>query len=203
MYCSKCGKEITPKANFCHSCGFKISEGSNIATGSPSISVNVGNQNTDIRIENNIETKEHPITYNLEKKYDAKIPVKATWITIIGIIGSCASIYGLIPTFYPSFVSNNPITAFINDHGFLIIILSGVFLLSGISILKRRSLWQDSIGVKSDENGFIHFVKLEGQCPLCKGKLKIKNSKNGMFAQCSRNPEQHRFTFDPTWMDDI
>lgn len=206
MFCEKCGKEIGNEANFCSNCGTPQSNEKtiNIETGKSSINIGVGNlPNSNIHIGDKVTKGEEPIVYEMNKTSNHRLPIKASWAVfagVIGFIGSVARIYSVLSD--GIFVSTQQ-----NDWFFPLMPISMLLLIFGVFLLRSKFLWLQFFGFRLDEEGYVTFIRLKGKCPLCTGDLNVRYSgpegARSIGALCTRNPEQHRFTFDPTWLDKL
>jgi hypothetical protein len=159
--------------------------------------------NSNIHIGDKVIKGEEPIVYEMKTTTSYRLPFKASWAAfagLIGFIGSIASIY--------SFFSNGIVSGTQQSNWFFPLIpISILLLLFGIVLLKSKYIWLQFFGFSLDAEGYIRFIRLKGKCPLCTGDLHVRYSgpegARHIGALCSRNPEQHRFTFDQTWLDNL
>jgi hypothetical protein len=119
-------------------------------------------------------------------------PIKATWLTIsglVGFIGSIASIVSLWPNFSLWLVGLLPFFT--------------VFYLIGFALQRYRFIRLPYVpfNLEADRNGKIFITRLEGNCPQCDGKLKLRDTKFGDYTItdicCTRNID-HNWKFDFT-----
>jgi len=207
MFCGKCGKKLGCEANFCSNCGTPLSqdlESIDVKTGGASVNIGVGNlPNSNIHIGDKIVKEDEPLVYEMNKTVNSRLPIKASWAAFagaIGVIGSIASIYSVL--------SNGLLNSTEQNNWFFPLMpISILLLVVGILLLRSKFIWLQFFGFGLDEQGYIRFVRLRGKCPLCTGSLSVRYSgpkgARSIGASCSRNPEQHRFTFDPTWLDNL
>jgi hypothetical protein len=207
MFCNKCGKAVDEGANYCSNCGECVSSETpsfKVETGDSSVNIGVGNlPNANIHIGDRITKNVEHIHYELHKTSNTKLPFKASWAVFagtIGFLGSIASIYSTLSNGLFSSVSPKPWL-------FPVFSISTFLLIFGILLAKNQFVWAQFFGFVTDKNGYIRFIRLKGKCPLCTGNLSVRYSGTGgrksIGAICSVNPDQHRFTFDPTWLDRI
>jgi hypothetical protein len=165
--------------------------------------VGIGNlPNANIHIGDKIQRGNEPVIYQLERSTDVKTPIKALWLFVAGAVSFLAAFLDALS----NLGLKMPIFGTINIHP-MVIPASGLIFLSGLALLRHRFLWLQFFGVETDSQGFIHITKLKGICPLCSSMLSVryiglKNAKE-IVAICVRNPERHRFTFDPTDLSEI
>jgi len=206
MYCDSCGKQAKDDANFCAYCGFNFRGGSHsnsVKTGQGSFNVGVGNlPNANIHIGDKIQHGEEPILYHLERTGDIKTPIKAIWVFFAGAISFLAAFLDVLSNLGLKL----PIFEKISVYP-LVVPVAGLFLLFGLALMRHRFIWLQFFGLETDPLGFIHITRLKGTCPKCDATLSVKyigpkNAKE-IAAICSRNPEKHRFTFDPTELSEI
>ncbi|MGR2682403.1 zinc ribbon domain-containing protein [Chromobacterium haemolyticum] len=207
MFCSNCGVEVLETANYCHACGADARNGkhsgSAINIGEGSINVGVGNlPNANIHIGDKIQHGNEPIIYELNRTGDIKTPVKAAWVFIAGAVGFAASILDILSNL--GFKAHELLSIKFPPMAIPFI---GVIFVTGAALVRHKFIWLQFFGLETDRNGFIHIVKLRGTCPHCKSKLSVryvgpKNAKE-IVAICSRNPDKHRYTFDPTELPEL
>ena len=123
-------------------------------------------------------------------------PVKAGWLVVSGVmgfIGSIASIISLWQHLSLWFV--------------LLLSFASFCLIAGVALLRERFIRIPYLpfNLESDKTGKVFVTKIEGNCPLCDGKLKLrdigpKNTKI-TYLRCTRNPA-HIWNFDFTVLDE-
>ena len=202
MHCTECGKEASDQAKYCSECGHSLkSPDLNITSGDNS--VNFGHQNqvsgNTININQSGDDTERAVIDRTKVKplSIAGTQLKASWILISGLLGffgSIASILGFIETDYQFF--------------FILSMAIGVVLFPvGMILLQTKHLsFPPFFNLESGSQGEIYITKIEGSCPKCTGKLKLrsigpKNNKTTVV-RCTRNPD-HIWGFDPTVLPDL
>ncbi|MBB1453161.1 zinc ribbon domain-containing protein [Pseudoalteromonas sp. SG43-1] len=203
MNCTACGKEANVQAKFCSECGNDLKIQNNINIESGDNSVNFGQQNqvtgNTININSNEDasnkayidrTKVRPLSV-------AGTQLKASWLLVSGLLsffGSIASILGFIGTEY-QFI-------------FIITMAIGAILFPiGMALVQSKHLdFPPFFNLETGSKGEIYITKVEGSCPKCTGKLKLrsigpKNNKTTVV-RCTRNPD-HMWGFDPTVLPDL
>jgi hypothetical protein len=115
---------------------------------------------------------------------------------VVGFIGSIASIAALPRTLLPIFL--------------VLLIIGMAFVLVG-AFVKRQGFTGVPIPIifegrafELDEEGYIHWTKIEGICPFCPGRpsrMKLRDYRDGEVWRkkvvCQRNPD-HVLRFDHT-----
>jgi hypothetical protein len=122
-------------------------------------------------------------------------PVNASWLavsSIVGFIGSIASIVSLLPNF-PSWLV-------------LLLAFTIFCLFLGNSLVRQRFVRiSQSFNLEADRTGKVFVTKIEGDCPLCDGKLKLRDvgrdNNKVTCVCCTRNPD-HNWKFDFTVLDE-
>jgi hypothetical protein len=176
-----------------------------ISSGSRSINLGARNsvENSNFHIgdvHNHRDTTSEPIALidrvqSKPLKVTGK-PVKAAWLIvsgIVGFIGSIASIASLWPNF-PLWLA--------------VLLPFAVFcLIVGISLARQRFIRIPYLpfNLEADRKGKVFLTKIEGDCPLCDGKLKLRdigpNDHKVTCVRCTRNPD-HIWNFDFTVLDE-
>lgn len=203
MYCSNCGKQTESTARFCASCGSSLHDIHSIPTiqtGQDSINIGVGNlPNANIHIGDKIQLTEEPIVYQLDRTNDVRTPIKALWVFIAGAVNFLAALLELM--------TNLGVKIPLLPDSPIFMAFAALLMFIGLILLRHRFVWLQFFGIETDLDGYIHFTNLKGICPKCGSTLSVryvgpKDAKE-LIALCSRNPEKHRFTFDPTELPDI
>ncbi|WP_281910594.1 hypothetical protein [Massilia varians] len=123
-------------------------------------------------------------------------PLQAGWIVVSGILG----VTGSIAT----------IAGFWKELSFLFVLILSIalfFLIVGVSLIRHRFVRLPYLpfNVEADSSGKTFITKVQGNCPRCDGKLKLReigpkeNAKT--FVRCTRNPD-HIWNFDFTVLDE-
>jgi len=195
--------EATEQAKYCSECGHKLNPADSVNISSGDNSVNFGQQNQVTGNMININSNED----NSEKAYIDRSKVKplsiagtqlkASWLVVSGLLGffgSIASILGFIGTEYQFF--------------FIVSMVVGAILFPiGMVLVQTKHLsFPPFFNLESGSRGEIYITKVEGSCPKCTGKLKLrsigpKNNKTTVV-RCTRNPD-HMWGFDPTVLPDL
>ena len=203
MHCTECGTEATDQAKFCSECGHNLSAAGSVKISSGDNSVNFGNKNQVTGNTININSKKD----DSEKAYIDRTKIKplsiagtqlkASWLVISGLLGffgSIASILGFLGTGYQFF--------------FIVSMAVGAILFPiGMVLVQTKHMsFPPFFNLESGSRGEIYFTKIEGSCPKCTGKLKLrsigpKNNKTTVV-RCTRNPD-HMWSFDPTVLPDL
>ncbi|MGI0115207.1 hypothetical protein [Zooshikella sp. RANM57] len=202
-YCSDCGTEVFEQAKFCFECGRNLCVIDSVNISSGDNSVNFGLQNHVTGNTINISSREG----DSEKAYIDRVKVKplaiagtqlrAFWLFISGLLGffgSIASILGFIGTEYQLFF-------------IFFMIVSAILFFIGMVLLQTKHIsFPPFFNLESGSKGEIYLTKIEGSCPKCTGKLKLrsigpKNNKTTVV-RCTRNPD-HIWGFDPTVLPDL
>lgn len=123
-------------------------------------------------------------------------PIKAGWLVtsgVVGFIGSVASIVGLSQRLSFGFV--------------LLLTLAGFCLTVGMALLRHRFIRVPYLpfNFEADREGKVFVTKIEGNCPLCDGKLKLRDlgpkDNKVTYLRCTRNPD-HIGKFDFTVLNE-
>ena len=203
MDCNECGAENKEQAKFCSECGHNLKNPSNVNISSGDNSVNFGNQNQvsgntiNINSGKNDSEKAYIDRTKIKPLSIAGTQLKASWLLISGLLsffGSIASILGFIGTEYQFF--------------FILSMLAGAILFPvGMMLVQTKHIsFPPFFNLESGSDGEIYITKIEGSCPKCTGKLKLrsigpKNNKTTVV-RCTRNPD-HMWSFDPTVLPDL
>lgn len=202
MHCVKCGAEHETKDNFCRNCGSSLSVGgihNTFTTGDQSF--NAGQNN--IITGNNISVGGHgePVAYIDRVKTTPLTlgghPVRVAWVITSGVLGIVGSIASILSTWATSY----------QYLWILLLGLSATALLIGIALNRTHfTRLPPFINFESNKAGEIFTTKIEGACPKCDGRLKLrdvgqKNNKT-TIVRCTRNPD-HYWNFDPTVLGEL
>jgi hypothetical protein len=203
MHCTECGVKASEQAKFCSECGHNLNAADNVKILSGDNSVNFGykNQVTGNTININSNQDDSEIAYIDRTKIRplsiAGTQLKASWLVISGLLGffgSVASILGFIGTGYQFF--------------FIVSMTIGAILFPiGMVLVQTKHMsFPPFFNLESGSKGEIYFTKIEGSCPKCTGRLKLrsigpKNNK-ATVVRCTRNPD-HMWGFDPTVLPDL
>ncbi|CAE6871814.1 hypothetical protein [Paraburkholderia domus] len=123
-------------------------------------------------------------------------PVTAGWLIVsggVGFIGSLASIVGLWQHLSFWFV--------------LLLSFTMFCLIVGIALVRNRFVRIPYLpfNIEADRSGRMFISRIEGNCPLCDGKLKLRDigpkDHKVTYARCTRNPD-HMWKFDFTVLDE-
>lgn len=118
---------------------------------------------------------------------------KRTWLTAVGAAGLAASIgelafrWGVWP--------------------FWLIIPSGVAFFIGHGLMRKGFVrFADLINVESDKAGRVYLTTLGGDCPVCRGEVKLKDvgakRESKVVIQC-KEEFTHRWEFDSRQLDEL
>ncbi|MDQ3816393.1 MAG: zinc ribbon domain-containing protein [Acidobacteriota bacterium] len=207
--CSNCGAEVEQTDKFCKNCGVHFT---NNASGSNTIQGdnNTGNfQNTggihgsnlsfNYGSENRIPTEFRRVkdtNLGITPRQVMALGMLPTLTGLLGFIGSIASIVALPRTLFPIFA---------------LFLLIGVALVLVGAFVRQRGFTGIPIPIiladhafELDDEGYIHWTKIEGICPYCSGRpsrMKLRDYKDGEVWRkrvvCQRNPD-HAVRFDHT-----
>ncbi|WP_202966631.1 hypothetical protein [Cellvibrio sp. OA-2007] len=195
--------EATEQAKFCSECGNNLNPTGNVTISSGDSSINFGQRNHVTGNTININSSED----EFEKAYIDRTKVrplsiagtqlKASWLVLSGLLslfGSIASILGFVGTEYQFF--------------FILSMAIGAILFPiGMVLVQTKHMsFPPFFSLESGSRGEIYITKIEGSCPKCTGKLKLrsigpKNNKTTVV-RCTRNPD-HMWGFDPTVLPDL
>ncbi|MFQ6757439.1 MAG: zinc ribbon domain-containing protein [Deltaproteobacteria bacterium] len=203
MHCTECGKDANEQDKFCSECGNNLRNSNGIVISSRENSINFGQNNQLAGNTINVNPVQDPreTAYINRTKIKplsvAGIQLKASWLLVSGLIGffgSIASILGFIGTGY--------------QFPFIISMSIGIMLFPiGMMLMQSKHFnFPPFFNLESGSNGEIYITKIEGDCPKCTGKLKLrsvgpKNMKT-IVVRCTRNPD-HIWGFDPTVLPDL
>jgi len=202
MHCTECGKEAGEQAKYCSECGHSLKRSDvNITSGDNS--VNFGQQNqvsgNTININQSDDVTEKAMIDRTKVKplSIAGTQLKASWLLISGLLGffgSIASILGFIGTDYQFFFP-------------LSMAVGGVLFFIGMALLQTKHLsFPPFFNLESGSQGEIYITKVEGSCPKCTGKLKLRSigpkDNKATVVRCTRNHD-HIWGFDTTVLPDL
>ncbi len=176
-----------------------------INSGSHSINIGSGNtvENSNLHVgdvHNYGDTNSPPVA-TIDRVYSKALtirdkPVKAGWLAVsggVGFIGSLASIVGLRPHLSFMFV--------------LLMSLAAFCLIVGMVLLRNRFVHVPYLpwNFEADRSGKVFISKIEGDCPRCDGKLKLRDigpkDHKSTHVCCTRNLD-HKWKFDFTVLDE-
>lgn len=198
MYCPQCSALHEAIDHFCRKCGTSLSPvttTTNTAT-SGDHSFNAGQHNTftgsiNIRSEN-----DEPRAYiDRVKNRPLSIgghPLKVSWVILSGGLGFASSVVTIWSVF-----PKGP------HYGVLILLaISMVAIMLGTVLHSQRFARLGSfLTFESDKEGAIFLTEIGGECPICDGKLKLRDvgqkEQRTTLVRCTRNPD-HFWLFDPT-----
>lgn len=178
-----------------------MKEKESISSGSHSI--NIGSQNSiknanlhigDIHNHENFQSKPTAIIKRVTSTPANMfgMPVKAGWLTMSGFIGFIGSIASII-----SYWQHLSIW-FVLLFAFLIFLM-----VSGTMLIRQRFIRIPYLpyNIEADKSGRVFITKIEGDCPICDGKLKLRDigpsDNQTTYVRCIRNPD-HIWKFDFT-----
>jgi hypothetical protein len=172
---------------------------SRIQSGPHSINLGTGNsvENSHLQIVHNHGSLDARPIAIIDRVYSKPVsflgsPVKSGWLVIsgvVGFIGSIASIVGL--------------SQHLSVWLVLLLSLTGFSLIVGVNLARHRFIRvpYSPFNLEADRQGKIYLTKVEGDCPLCDGKLKLRDigpkEHKITYVRCSRNPN-HLWNFDFT-----
>lgn len=201
MHCTECGTELKEQYKFCSECGnnLKGSESVNITSNDNSVNFGQNNQVSGNTI--NIRTEENDKAYidrtRIKPLSIAGTQLKASWLLISGLIGFFGSIASIL-----GFIGSQ------SQFIFLITMAIGAVLFPiGIMLVQTKHFsFPPFFNLETGSKGEVYITKVEGDCPKCTGKLKLrtigqKNHKQTVV-RCTRNPD-HMWNFDPTVLPDL
>lgn len=212
--CGNCEAEVKQTDKFCKNCGVHFtrdSSGSNAIYGDN----NTGNfQNTGGIHSSNINfnyANNNRVPTEFRRVKDTNLGITPgqlmafgafpTLTGVVGFVGSIASVAALPRTLFPVFA---------------VLLLIGVaFVLVG-AFVKRRGFTGAPIPLifegrafELDDEGYVHWTKIEGVCPFCPGRssrMKLRDYKDGQVWRkkivCQRNPD-HVLRFDHTALPEL
>jgi hypothetical protein len=201
--CTNCGNKLRQKDRFCSHCGHSLTEQAqeiNISSGDYSINLGQYNHLTDNTINiatSNIEPKAYIERMTLKPLAVLGSHLKVGWVLFSGIVsllGSIASIFG--------FVGSS------STFLFYIAMIASILTASvaGTLLRTRFATIPPFINFESDDRGYIYTSRIEGECPKCTGRLKLRSigpkGHRQTVVRCTRNPD-HLWNFDPTVLGDI
>lgn len=119
-------------------------------------------------------------------------PVKASWLIVSGVIGFIGSIASIVSLWQRlSFL-------------FILLLSFAMFcLIIGIAMVRHRFIRIPYLpfNFEADKSGKLFITKIEGDCPYCDGKLKLRDigpkDNKTTYVRCTRNPD-HIWRFDFT-----
>ncbi|AXH14728.1 hypothetical protein [Malaciobacter mytili] len=120
----------------------------------------------------------------LERVYEKAIKIfgKQLKITRVILIFSALLLY-FIALYYET---KNTTLIFLGIIPFAALILS-------IILLQKKILYFGEYSFECSNAGDVYLTKLKGNCPICKGELKIANSE---YIQCQKNKEHKFFLYE-------
>lgn len=180
-------------------------ENNHISSGSHSINLGAGSsvENSNLHIgdvHNHGQTNANPVAV-IDRVHSTPLnvlgtPIKAGWLIvsgIVGFIGSIASIVGL--------------SQHLSFWLVLLLSLAGFCLIVGIALVRQRFIRVPYLpfNFEADRDGKVFVTKIEGNCPLCDGKLKLRDigpkDHKVTYVRCTRNPD-HIWNFDFTVLNE-
>lgn len=180
-------------------------EKNHISSGSHSINLGSGNSvsNSNLHVgdvHNHTNNNRAPIAVidrvNTMPLTAFGSPVKAGWLVVsgmLGFIGSIASIVSLWQHLSFWFV--------------LLLSFAAFCLIIGITLSRQRFIRIPYLpyNFEADKAGKVFLTKIEGNCPLCDGKLKLRDigpkDNKATYVRCTRNPD-HIWNFDFTVLNE-
>jgi hypothetical protein len=180
-------------------------EKNHITSGSHSINIGSSNsiENSNIHVgdvHNHGHSNTEPVAV-IDRVFSTPLsilgaPVKASWLIVsgaIGFIGSIASIASLWQHL---------------SFWFVLLLSFAMFcLIIGIAMERHRFIRIPYLpfNFEADKSGKLFITKIEGNCPLCDGKLKLRDigpkGNKTTYVRCTRNPD-HIWNFDFTVFDE-
>lgn len=122
--------------------------------------------------------------------------LQASWLTVsgvVGFIGSLASIAGYWQRL---------------SFWFVLLLSAAAFcFILGVGLTRQRFLRIPLLpyNFEADRQGRVFLTRVEGDCPLCDGKLKLRDigpkEHKVTYVRCTRNPD-HIWRFDFTVLDE-
>jgi hypothetical protein len=203
MYCKNCGQEVVVGDAFCSKCGKALAANSgNEVIGDGSINLAGSNNITGshLHVGDVYQNESQEETAYIDREYFKPVvvagtPVKTSWLTIsgiLGLIGSCASIYSVL---------GNSL-----QFVFLVLLAFSMFLfLSGVKLSRTRFVRMKWFNLEANKEGEIFISKVTGHCPKCDGTLslvdlEVVKNRYKTYVRCTRNSD-HTWQFDPTVLD--
>lgn len=214
--CKECSNPIDETDSFCRNCGAPIrdqpSSTIHTKTGRESINIGVGNlPSADIHVGDRYEVVREPkdIAYidrlSTRELKLGNTSLKTSWVIFSGTIG----VLGGMASIVSAFVDLGVQSSFIWYLGLAVFGVSFAFLAFGIYLQRFRFLSIDLLNrnLEVSSDGRIFITKVGGSCPKCGSGLRLvkigpKDNKTTIVV-CSRNPDQHRWGFDPTVLPDL
>lgn len=124
------------------------------------------------------------------------VQLKAGWLTVSGVIGFIGSVASIVS--YWQHLS----------FWFVLLFAFVMFLLvSGSALIRQRFIRIPYLpyNIEADKSGRVFITKIEGDCPMCDGKLKLRDigprDNQTTYVRCTRNPD-HIWDFDFTVLDE-
>lgn len=182
-----------------------MEDNNSINSGSHSINIGSGNsiENSNLHVgdvHNYGSSHSQPIAI-IDRVHSKPItvlgtPIKAGWLVVSGIVGFIGSIASIVSLWqYLSF-------------WFVLLLSLAVFcLIFGIALMNHRFIRIPYLpfNLEADRTGQVFITKIEGNCPLCDGKLKLRDigpkERKVTYVRCTRNPD-HIWNFDFTVLDE-
>ncbi len=123
-------------------------------------------------------------------------PVKAGWLVVSGVVGFIGSIASIVSLWQHL------------SFWFVLLLSFSFFCLTiGIALSRQRFIRIPYLpyNIEADKVGKVFFTKIEGKCPLCDGRLKLRDigpkDNKVTHVRCTRNPE-HIWRFDFTVLNE-
>lgn len=123
-------------------------------------------------------------------------PVKAGWLIVSGTVGFVGSIASIVSLWQH-----------LSFWFFLLLSLAAFLLIIGIALVRHRFIRIPYLpfNFEVDKSGKVFITKIEGDCPLCDGKLKLRDvgpkDQKITYVRCTRNPN-HIWNFDFTVLNE-
>ena len=188
MKCTECGKEFAAIERVCINCG-QSQSGNNVTLENNSAAVATSHilANNHLQVSNVDQTDNATATAVIDRTLVKHItlaghPITTFWLIIagaIGFIGSWASVFSDVGSAWKFL--------------FLTIIMLSMFMfLIGIILWKNRFLKLQWFNLESTSDGQMFVTKIAGNCPNCKGslklsKLRVSANRSQTYVRCSQN----------------
>ena len=123
-------------------------------------------------------------------------PVKAGWFVVSGVLGFIGSIASIVSLW--------------QHLSFWFIVLQSFALFAfvvGVALIRQRFIRIPYLpyNLESNKSGHVFITQIEGNCPLCDGKLRLRevSPQDNMhtYVRSTRNPD-HTWNFDFTVLDE-
>jgi hypothetical protein len=205
--CPSCKSAVRTDDRFCSNCARPLrTEGQGITSsviGNHISDAIVGNTLHDsvIHVGDKYEWRPHERAERIWRDYDKPLtifgrPINANKLRFVGGLAVLANVATIYSAFVPGAYQIIPWLLFAGSFGVCV----------GAGYLRMcRYLKIGAANLEVDTRDNLHLTRITGVCPRCSDKLELHRieGQSARMLVCRRNPNQHRYTFDPTELEDL